>query len=330
MKFIAAALVGVALAASQAQAFDCGKAKTKIEKAICGDADLVAADEAMAAAYSRLRSSLAGAERTRLAASQRKWLKSRENRCDYLDDAPLANCIREQTDGRRRLLAGEVESGPGAPSPLVPVIIEQEAGAKLYDVDYTLIKFAGATTPGEKLFNAEVDKIAKAAPLGPSTSEAPEGATLSALAMMAIAYASPRLISASVEIWSYDGGAHGNGGLSNINIDLGKGRRIEAKEVFDAAAMKTLTGECTTQIAKQKAEKLQQPFNPADDPNYDAAQIGQHIADMTRWTLGVQKATVTFDPYAIGSYAEGSYICDFAMDNLRAAAKPGAPLPQQE
>jgi hypothetical protein len=37
---------------------------------------------------------------------------------------------------------------------------------------------------------------------------------------------------------------------------------------------------------------------------------------------------VTFDAYAIGSYAEGPYECQFAMDDLRKLAKPGALLPK--
>jgi uncharacterized protein YecT (DUF1311 family) len=330
MKIIVAAVMGLVLTASAAQAFDCSKAKTKIEKAICAHPDLTAADDAMAAAYDRLRSSLTGNYLKTLSTSQRKWVKGREDQCGYLDGGELTDCIRAQTENRRRLLAGEAESGPGASSPMIPVFIEQNGAAKRYDIDYTLIKFAKPASPGEKLFNAEVDKIAKEAPLGPTTNEAPEGATLSASAAMAVAYASPQLVSASNTIWSFDGGAHGNGGLSNINIDLGKGRMIESKDIFNAAAIKKLTGDCTAQIAKQKTGKLQIPFNPADDPNYDAAEIGKHIADMTRWTLRAGKVTVTFDPYAIGSYAEGSYTCDFVMDNLRAAAKPGAPLPQQE
>jgi hypothetical protein len=36
---------------------------------------------------------------------------------------------------------------------------------------------------------------------------------------------------------------------------------------------------------------------------------------------------VNFDSYAIGSYAEGTYACDFPMAELKALARPDSPLP---
>ena len=57
------------------------------------------------------------------------------------------------------------------------------------------------------------------------------------------------------------------------------------------------------------------------------ALIAEHIATMSRWSLAEDEATVSFDAYAVGPYAEGSYGCTFAMDALKRLAKPGAPLP---
>jgi hypothetical protein len=36
---------------------------------------------------------------------------------------------------------------------------------------------------------------------------------------------------------------------------------------------------------------------------------------------------VNFDSYAIGSYAEGTYACTFPTAELKALARPDAPLP---
>jgi uncharacterized protein YecT (DUF1311 family) len=316
------------LLAGQAAAFDCGKAKSVVEKAICADPVLKAADDAMSKAYTELRASLSEKDRKPLGVSQRKWLASRDNECSGEEGDALANCIRERTDARRHLLLGEPESGPGAPSRLIPIFIQQEGSRKQYDVDYTLMKFATPSSPGEKAFNAEVDKIAEEAPTGPYEGEIPSEMQFSSFADMTIAYASPRLISASVGTWSYDGGAHGNGGVSNINIDIVSGRALAVETIFEEAGLATLREDCTKQIAAQKTEKLGQPFKPEDDGNYSAETIAEHMATLDRWTFREDKATVTFDPYSIGSFAEGSYTCDFPMSRIRAAAKSGAPLPE--
>ena len=70
------------------------------------------------------------------------------------------------TEERRLLLEGAPVSGPGAGARIVPVFIQQEGGAKLYDVDYTLLRFAEPESAGQKLFNRELDAIGKKAPLG--------------------------------------------------------------------------------------------------------------------------------------------------------------------
>src|SRR5262245_1997105 len=83
-----------------AVAFECGKAKSPVEKAICADARLNAADDAMTAAYVGLRNALAGADRKVLGASQSKWVKSREDNCGSQQDAEFTLCILGQTEER--------------------------------------------------------------------------------------------------------------------------------------------------------------------------------------------------------------------------------------
>ena len=60
--------------------FDCNKASTAIEKAICSDKRIAMADLEINQQYKRARKKLAGAERKSLKISQRSWIKQR-NRC---------------------------------------------------------------------------------------------------------------------------------------------------------------------------------------------------------------------------------------------------------
>lgn len=312
-----------------AQAFDCGKAESAVEKTICADPKLKATDDAMGAVYATLRAALTGGDRKALVASQRKWVKTREDNCGYQQGTELTNCILTETEDRRRLLAAEPESGPGTGSLLTPVFIQQDADPHHYDIDYTLIKFAAPKPKGETLFNTEVNKIAKDAPTGRQKEAARDETTYMAYAAMTITYASPKLISAKTDLYQNSGGAHGNGGTSSINIDLGKGADLKASDLFDAKGQSALKADCVKQIAEQKKDKNDgQEFKPADDPNYSEQTIVDHLKALDRWSFWSSKAVVTFDAYAIGSYAEGPYECEFAMAKLKSLAKPGALLPE--
>ena len=311
------------------QAFDCTKAQSAVEKAICADPKLKAADDAMTAAYVTLRDALGGSERKGLGASQRKWVKSREDNCGYQEGAERANCILSQTEERRQLLLAEPESGPGTGSRLMPVFIQQDADPHHYDVDFTLLKFVKPQSKGETLFNNKAAKIGKDAPLGRQSEAARDDMTYASFAAMTLTYASPTLISAKVESWDFSGGAHGNSGTSGITIDLKHGAEMNAGDLFDAKAVAQLKADCIKQIFAQKKDKNDgQDFNPADDPNYQEATIVEHLQAMDSWNLWKDKATVTFNAYSIGSYAEGQYECDFAIDEMKKLARPGAVLPE--
>lgn len=324
-------IAGLVLSAGviPAQAFDCGKAASPVEKAICADPKLKAVDDAMGAVYATLRRAFTGNDRKALGASQRKWVKSREDNCGYQQGAELTSCILTETEERRRLLAAEPESGPGTGSRLAPVFIQQDPDPHHYDIDYALIKFVNPGAKGETLFNTEVGKIAKDAPTGRQKEAAREEMTYMAYAAMALTYASPRFLSAKIDLYQNSGGAHGNGGTSSINVDLGKGVALKASDLFDAKGQAVLKADCVTQIFAQKKDRNDGlDFKPEDDPNYSEATIVDHLKSLDSWSFWADKAVVTFDAYSIGSYAEGPYECEFAMTKLKSLAKPGAVLPE--
>lgn len=326
---LASSTVLFALMATPASAFDCSKAQSNVEKAICADNKLKAVDDAMSAGYAALRDALTGPERKSLAAAQRKWLKSREDSCGEQQGPELTKCILDDTEERRRLFLAEPESGPGTGSRMVPVFIQQDPDPHHFDIDYTLIKFASPKSPAEKLYNGEVTKIAKTAPVKRQADAAPEGMNYASYANMAVTYASPKLLSVKTESWENTGGAHGNGGTSSINIDLARGANLKAGDLFDKKASAALKADCVKQIAVQKKEKNDgQDFDPANDPNYQEKTVIERLAALDAWSFWQDKAVVTFNSYEIGSYAEGPYECDFPMDTLRKLAKPGAPLPE--
>lgn len=75
------------LAGSSAWAMDCAKAASALDKRICSDRQLKAADAAMSAAYFKLLQSIKDPEiHASLIESQRRWVKAREEDLDSMPD----------------------------------------------------------------------------------------------------------------------------------------------------------------------------------------------------------------------------------------------------
>jgi uncharacterized protein len=319
------ALVGTA---SPVLAFDCGKARSTVEKAICANPSLMASDDRMAALYAEVRDLSTAAEQKMLARSQRAWIADRESACGSASAQDIGLCIRGQIGNRIAELAVRPASGPGTATRLIPVYVQQAGGKGLFAVDFRLMRFAKAATPGEKAFNAAVTKIAASAPVGPQPDYAGED-NLESSATLTLSYASPRLVSALNSYGGYEGGAHPNSGTENINIDLASGKPLAFARLFPPDAAKGLASQCRTQIISQKKDKADgEAYDPASDDFLKDEVIGKSIHDLTRWSLKASEAVVTFDAYEIGSYAEGDYDCTFAMKDLKALALPGANLPE--
>lgn len=86
-KLTGIASLALMLAASSASAMDCAKAASTLDKRICSDRELKAADAAMSAAYFKLLQSIKDPEiHASLIESQRRWVKAREQDLDGMPD----------------------------------------------------------------------------------------------------------------------------------------------------------------------------------------------------------------------------------------------------
>ena len=55
--------------------------------------------------------------------------------------------------------------------------------------------------------------------------------------------------------------------------------------------------------------------------------IAEMVRDLKSWSIGADEIAVSFDPYAVGAYAEGAYTCSFPTKDVKALALKAAPLP---
>src|SRR5439155_17320533 len=82
----------------RAQSFDCAKARTAVETAICADASLKAQDVQLAQAYARLLATTQAREPEKVAQirdEKRRWIQERERSCAAQGETParIAACI---------------------------------------------------------------------------------------------------------------------------------------------------------------------------------------------------------------------------------------------
>jgi uncharacterized protein len=100
---LAAALIIAAAPCFAAPSFDCSKATDPVDKMVCSDNALAAADAAMAAQYARLIAS-GNPQKPNFILLQRAWLRQRSKTCD-LAATNAAVCLRALYERRRDFLS---------------------------------------------------------------------------------------------------------------------------------------------------------------------------------------------------------------------------------
>jgi len=129
-QFGVSGLVGAGLAllwmgaAQAAPSFDCKAAGTPVEKAICADQALAAADQELANTYKKLQALSDAPERERLRAEQRAWLGQR-NQCATA--AKIGACLSETLRARVQALNAAL---PGAVAGITRTVASIPADAQ--------------------------------------------------------------------------------------------------------------------------------------------------------------------------------------------------------
>jgi uncharacterized protein YecT (DUF1311 family) len=303
------------LVPATAQALDCGKAATIIEKAICADAKVKAVDDAMSKAYARLWKQYDKVERKALAALQLKWLKEREESCEKKNGEALALCVAQETQSRLDYFTGKPLSGPGTGTRMIPQLGHQDSSDTTAYIEVQLSRFAQPRSAGEKLFNAEIAVAAGELPYG-ETIEGMGGSPYQYFVYIGLEYASPKFISTEISTWNQVGGT--NSQRYNINIDLQRGVAWKVEDWFDDKAVVELKKRCLASVIAAMAEEGQ-TYDPTD-PLYTEESIGNSVVWPQAWSIARDTVTVNFDTR---TYGRGPDSCEFRAEDVWALAKPG-------
>jgi len=314
-----------ALAASPALALDCQRASTASEKAICADPAALAADADLGKVFAGLHGSLDPKAKPQLAAAEVSWLALRDSNCADQKGPALGPCLAHETRARIAFLSGAPDAGPGAPGRLAPVFRMQKGGKGRTDVDVQLLKFVDPATPAERAFNAAVDHLTN--DLENPGKDDPLADQWSYAWSMRLAYASSKLISAHAEGDSFMGGAHPNAYSVNINVDVARGREATFADLLDKPAADKIFALCLKQVRDEKTSREGSADDDADAAKTLADSVAAATGDLKAWSFGADAATISYDPYAVGAYAEGAFSCSAPYATLRPLARADFPLP---
>lgn len=333
--------IGLLGLSDRAVAFDCAKASTPSEKAICADPKLKAADDALAAAYDAVMQRAPADRKEALKQSQQDWIVQRDSACVIGEDGSMSSeCLLTQTTDRTSYLLAKPAAGPGmTPSPIPLVITRKAEKGKNCDVDVSLYQF-GATegSPGRRAFDTRVDEMLSGYEKTYSDAAANVPVELDVNCYWSLygsfAYASDDLANLTVTWEEYSGGAHPNHGSDGFIADLKNARILVFADVFGDDARKPLAEACTASLREEKIRRNLdigdgKPPSAEDVARIDeelagyADQIAGTVADFSRWQLTAAGARVLFNPYDVGAYVEGGYDCSLPKDLLQRVAGKG-------
>jgi uncharacterized protein len=305
---LAAVFIGFA---AEALAFDCSKAGSAVEKAICANPAALAANDEMEAAYFSLREKLADkAALQTLRDGQRAWIRYRDERC-----GAGVECLESESRSRAETLGS-------VPQSMVPIFQYQQGGPKRYTVSVAAYRFVPAASPGEAAFNTALETILADVPFGDNEDVEPDRGYEYEV-YVSIGRTKGRLISAVANTYAYTGGAHPNSWSSAINIDRRTGMPLDLVDLLGADGLASLEDACARQVLLDREDI----YGDANDAKARTALegeypgvIAEHVRDARRWFFDQAEAVVTFDSYAIGPYAAGPFECRFGISEISAMA----------
>ena len=322
-----AAAAGVAFAATaRAQngpSFDCAKASTVVERAICKSPELSRADRDMAALYAALVGKLSGAARDHLIKDQVRWIGNRGPACS---DGPLETpqCLKTRYAGRVAFL--HALDGRGT----YPFVSEHDlvkngrVRTTRYLIDASYPQFDGGTADFAATNRRFADDAQKAAgeAIPPADDTADSGQTWSYEQGFALYRPSADAVAVETQLYSYTGGAHGYGGTFASLVDLRSGRIVPPSAVFKPGAdwLRSITAMVGADLRKQFVER------PGFDDALDPANLTKLMTDPARWLFKANGLRILFNPYDVGSYASGPYTVDIPYDRIRSLFRADGPI----
>ena len=309
-------VTGVAAAAS----FDCAKASTAFERAICGSPELSKADDRLAVTYETAIGGLSEYARSELRDGQREWLSYAQRACTP-DARPLmtgvydergVSCLLDLFNRRSTVLeqsrmVGGLRIVPLARYEALPDPYEAENPESWWPVARHELSWVeldmdeGFAYAFSDLVRLEARMMAPVFSDGIGPEAEDDGSssdTINSLIIEEVAGDGRISLKAST-YWYGHGAAHGNWGVYYRHYLTEQGRFMEGRDLFDGDGWEARLLELA--VAAAQAEHGDDLM--LDDTSY----IADAVADPGRWDLSDPYALIIqFQPYEVAAYAYGA------------------------
>ncbi len=319
---------------AQAASFDCAKAASSFEHAICDHPDLSKADETLAQAYATALGGLSKPSADAMKATQHDWLDYAGKACSddaqpisgkYNDDQ--AQCLLSTINDRVSSLEASRMLGGYRFYPFERFLIEKDDTAeadsfnKVATKHYENVKI-DSTDDVATAFNAMTDKMRSdldANTTGDSdqqplfkdgTDQLATGDVTDDIDMLTTvkSVTSSRITLQTTESWYGHGAAHPNYGLSYTHFLVSEKRMLKATDIFQGDDWKDKLGKMV--VDKVKADLGDDYFNDSEK------DIPDWAADPSRWDFSDQGLVIQFNPYEVAAYAAGAVTVTIPWDQL--------------
>lgn len=306
--------------AQSGPSFDCAKASSAIDRAICQDKDVARADREMVALYGTLLARLGGPAKEALQKSQMQWIVNRNRGCARGDSDAITRCLAVRYENR---IADLKASGAGTYPFVEEEVIQQKGrvGKIRYAIDISYPRFAGTTADFSIVNRRLADAAAQGARETTPTADAgvEREQEWSAEGGYTLYRPAPDAITVSRSFWAYTGGAHGYGSVTCTLVDLRSGKTVGPADVFIAGDR--WLREMVTLVAGDLRKQFKE--NPGFDDALEPAKLTKTMRDGGRYCWQAGKLEVYFNQYEVGPYSSGPYTVEIPYARLKPLLRPG-------
>jgi uncharacterized protein YecT (DUF1311 family) len=316
VQLVWAMVLPLAATPAQAASFDCAKASTEVEKAICANPDLSRSDEVLARAYATALGGLSDEAKAAVQAGQREWLGFAALACTT-DARPFTAALTDEQQGclnavyRSRIgeLAQSRMEGDWRVYPKTSYSLVDDPDPDAYQGVATKEIVSPRIDEESELassFNALMDEADANAQPDPKGEDYQTADTMETTSIKSVG--SHRISLVIDSYWMGHGAAHGNYAITYAHFLTEKGRMLEASDLFAGAGWEEALGKMALDELDRTVEGGIWDESRADVP---AA-----AADPSRWNFGDNGLEIIFQPYEVTAYAAGAPTVTIGWDKL--------------
>jgi uncharacterized protein len=340
-------LLASSTAAAHSASFDCAKAHTPQEKAICASPELSKADDGMAAAYQAALAAAPPEFHDRIRDAQRAWIRRISLNClPGNPNRPLDACLHDAYKARTDALEHTLHSVGGVkfirlsvsftvPDSPVDAEADKQRGVSpvaTFDASWPR---ALSNSPEWQAWNTAVEDAARdLASQGKSGSDPkwkPAWANdFDTDLETTLGLVTPGLVTATISNeWYGHGAAHPNTDSLQLNWMLKQKRALKAEDVFRAGSgwqqiLYDRTDKYLHSVLDQDSDGDYQKFSA---PGQIAATLHKILEDPQSWTIDAKGITIVFQQYAVACRACTPEPFTMSWDSLKPILNPEFEIP---